>query len=48
MLLWVVARKLRIEYPGTRYHIISRGNYRKNLFAGKGTGEAFERTIFEA
>ncbi len=41
-------RKQRIEYPGAVYHIISRGNYRKNLFTHDKTGEAFERTIFEA
>ena len=40
-------RKLRIEYAGATYHIISQGNYRKDLFVQKGTGEAFERTIFE-
>lgn len=41
-------RKQRIEYPGAVYHIISRGNYRKELFLHEKTGEAFERTIFEA
>jgi REP element-mobilizing transposase RayT len=41
-------RKQRIEYPGAVYHIISRGNYRKDLFRDAETGEAFERTIFEA
>ena len=41
-------RKQRIEYPGAVYHIISRGNYRKELFLHDKTGEAFERTIFEA
>ncbi|MGJ8639865.1 MAG: transposase [Opitutaceae bacterium] len=41
-------RKQRIEYPGAVYHVISRGNYRKNLFVHDKTGEAFERTIFEA
>ena len=40
-------RKLRIEYAGATYHIISRGNYRKDLFVQKRSGEAFERTIFE-
>lgn len=40
-------RKLRIEYAGATYHIISRGNYRKDLFVQKGSAEAFERTIFE-
>ena len=41
-------RKQRIEYPGAVYHIISRGNYRKDLFTDAKTAEAFERTIFEA
>lgn len=40
-------RKERIEYPGARYHIISRGNYRKDLFASRGSGEAFEQALFE-
>lgn len=42
-----MARKQRIEYPGAVYHIISRGNYRKELFLGEKTGVAFEDTIFE-
>ena len=42
-----MARKQRIEYPGAVYHVISRGNYRKELFLGEDTGKAFERTIFE-
>jgi REP element-mobilizing transposase RayT len=41
-------RKQRIEYPGAVYHIISRGNYRKDLFTHEKTAEAFERSIFEA
>lgn len=41
-------RKQRIEYPGAIYHIISRGNYRKALFADRKTAESFESTIFEA
>ena len=41
-------RKQRIEYPGAVYHVISRGNYRKDLFTHAKTAEAFERTIFEA
>jgi putative transposase len=40
-------RKQRIEFPGAVYHIISRGNYRKELFLSENTGTAFERTIFE-
>ena len=41
-------RKQRIEYPGAVYHVISRGNYRKELFLKANTGEAFERCLFEA
>ena len=40
-------RKQRIEYPGAVYHIISRGNYRKDLFTHDKTAEAFERALFE-
>ena len=43
-----MARPLRIEYAGARYHVINRGNYRKNLFEGEGAAEAFERTLGEA
>lgn len=41
-------RPLRIEYAGACYHVINRGNYRKNLFNGKGAAEAFVRTLGEA
>jgi REP element-mobilizing transposase RayT len=41
-------RKLRLEFPDACYHVINRGNYRRDLFAGKGSAEAFERTLFEA
>ena len=41
-------RKQRIECPGAVYHVISRGNYRKELFLKASTGEAFERCLFEA
>ena len=41
-------RKQRIEYPGAVYHVISRGNYRKNLFTHGETAESFERAISEA
>ncbi len=41
-------RKQRIEYPGAIYHIISRGNYRKDLFSDPETSGSFEGTIFEA
>jgi len=40
-------RKQRIEYPGAIYHVISRGNDRKELFLRQNTGEAFERCLFK-
>lgn len=41
-------RPWRIEFAGACYHVINRGNYRRNLFTGKGAAEAFERTLGEA
>lgn len=43
-----MARPLRVEFAGGCYHVINRGNYRRNLFTGKGAAEAFERTLGEA
>lgn len=42
-----MARKPRIQYPGALYHVLSRGNYRKDLFTVAKTGEQFEKAIFE-
>jgi REP element-mobilizing transposase RayT len=41
-------RRLRIQYPGTLYHIVNRGNYRQNLFATAGAAQAFESTLDKA
>jgi hypothetical protein len=43
-----MARALRVEYAGGHYHVINRGNYRRNLSVDEGAGEAFERTLHEA
>lgn len=43
-----MARKLRLEYPGACYHVINRGNYRRNLFEPEGAAESFEACLFEA
>src|SRR5476651_1300545 len=43
-----MARKLRLEYAGACYHVINRGNYRRDLFAGKGAAESFQGCLFEA
>lgn len=47
-MLGFMSRKQRIEYSGATFHIISSGNYRKDLFTERGSGEAFERAILEA
>jgi putative transposase len=43
-----MARKLRIEFPGARYHVINRGNYRDHVFASPGAKEAFLKCLGEA
>ena len=43
-----MARSIRVEFAGARYHVINRGNYRKNLFSTHKTAEAFTKTLYEA
>jgi len=43
-----MARKLRLEYAGACYHVINRGNYRRDLFASQGAAKSFQRCLFEA
>jgi putative transposase len=43
-----MARKVRIEWGGACYHLINRGNYRRDLFAGRGAAESFRSCLFEA
>lgn len=41
-------RKLRIEYEGAIYHVLNRGNYRRDLFETSGAAEAFVTVLAEA
>ena len=41
-------RRLRMEQEGGLYHVINRGNYRRDLFETVGSAEAFLETLFEA
>ncbi len=41
-------RPWRVEFAGACYHVINRGNYRRDLFRSAGAAEAFERTLGEA
>lgn len=43
-----MARKLRIQYSGALYHLINRGNYRRDLFISAGEAQAFLDTVLEA
>ena len=43
-----MARLLRLEYAGACYHVVNRGNYRRDVFAEDGARKAFEQTLFEA
>jgi putative transposase len=42
-----VARKIRLEFSDACYHVINRGNYRQDLFAGRGAAESFQQCLFE-
>jgi putative transposase len=42
-----MARRLRIQFPGATYHIINRGNYRRDLFGTVGAARAFENILGE-
>ena len=42
-----MARKLRIEFGGACYHVVNRGNYRRDLFGTKEAAQSFERCLGE-
>jgi putative transposase len=42
-----MACKLRLEYAVACYHVINRGNYRRDVFAPPGSAGAFERCLGE-
>lgn len=43
-----MARKLRLQFEGAIYHVINRGNYRRDVFESAGAAMAFEQCLFEA
>lgn len=43
-----MARRLRIQFPGAIYHVINRGNYRRDLFETAGAAMAFELALGQA
>jgi len=42
-----MARRLRIQFAGAIYHVINRGNYRRDVFETADKAAAFERCLFE-
>jgi hypothetical protein len=40
-----VVRKLRIQYPLALYHVIKRGNYRRDVVETVGAAQAIEATL---
>ena len=43
-----MARPLRIEFEGARYHVINRGNYRSDVFGSVGAAKSFLLALEEA
>ena len=43
-----MARKLRIVFPDAVYHVLNRGNYRRDLFLSAGEAGAFVKALEEA
>jgi len=43
-----MARKLRLEHEGATYHVINRGNYRRDVFGSVGAAQAFLGALDEA
>lgn len=43
-----MARRLRLQFPGAMYHVINRGNYRRDVFETAGAAKAFVETLGEA
>ena len=43
-----MARKLRVEYPGAIYHVMSRGDRREPIFQDDADRERFLETLGKA
>ncbi len=43
-----MARKLRLEFAGACYHVLNRGNYRRDLFAAAGAADSFTACLDQA
>ena len=41
----LMARQLKIEYPGASYRVVSRGNHGNAIFRGQADRELFRKTL---
>jgi len=48
MLMGVMARPLRVEYPGATYHVMARGNQGRAIFADDRDRQRWVETLGEA
>ena len=46
--MFVMARPLRIQYPGAVYHVMARGNHGQEIFADDADRKRFLETLGEA
>jgi len=44
----VVARKLRLQYPGAIYHVMNRGDHREAIFRSPKDRELFLQSLGQA
>jgi putative transposase len=42
-----MARKLRIQYENALYHVINRGNYRRDVFETVGAARVYEECLWK-
>jgi len=40
-------RKIRVEYPGATYHVMSRGDRKKDIYESDGDRHDFLKTLVE-
>ena len=40
-----MTRRLRVQYSGALYHLINRGNYRRDIFESAGAAKSFQATL---
>src|SRR5690349_11104366 len=47
-MLWVMARKLRLQFQGAIYHVMNRGDHQEPIFRGVTDRELFLKTLGQA